>query len=95
MTPPVTPSDAGPIGGAGAPPILVLAASGDPATPLSVARRAVGQLDDAQLLVVRADGHLVYPRAVAAPDSTVGRCVLETVEAYLEDGTTPGRGGCP
>lgn len=95
MTPPVTPSDAGPIGGAGAPPMLVLAASGDPATPLSVARRAVGQLDDAELLVVRAEGHLVYPRAVAAPDSAVGRCVLETVEAYLEDGTTPGRGGCP
>lgn len=101
MTPARTPSatgpvdGAGPVEGAGAGPMLVLAASGDPATPLSAARRAVEEIEEAALLVVRADGHLVYPRAVAAPDSAIGGCVLEAMETYLLEGRTPQRRSCP
>lgn len=83
------------VDGAGAGPILVLAASGDPTTPLSAARRAVEELDQAVLFAIRADQHLVYPYAVAAPDSPAGRCVLGVVESYLVAGTLPTGRGCP
>ncbi len=95
MSPPVAPVAAGRIDGAGAGPILVLSASGDPTTPLSAARRALDDLDEAALLAVRAEQHLVYPYAVAAPGSRTNRCVLDVVEAYLFDGTTPVVDRCP
>lgn len=95
MTPDAAPSDAGPFDGAGAGPILVLAASGDPATPLSAALRAVMDLEDASLLTIRADGHLVYPYAVAEPASRTGRCVLAALEAYLFQGEVPAQSYCP
>ncbi len=95
MSPPVAPVAAGPFDGAGAGPILVLAASGDPTTPLSAARRALDDLDEGTLLAVRAEQHLVYPYAVAAPGSRTNRCVLEVVEAYLVDGTIPATDRCP
>jgi pimeloyl-ACP methyl ester carboxylesterase len=95
MSPTVTTSAAGPFDGAGAGPILVLAASGDPTTPLSAARRAVDDLEDATLLAIRADQHLVYPYAVAAPDTPTHRCVLDAVETYLIDRALPARGVCP
>lgn len=80
--------------GLGAGPILVLAASGDPTTPMSAARRAVEELEDARLLTIRADQHLVYPYAVAAPTSPTGRCVLDAVEGYLLDGRAPVSSSC-
>lgn len=95
MTPDAAPSIAGPFDGGGAGPILVLAASGDPATPLSAAHRAVEDLEDAWLLPIRADRHLLYPQAVAVPTSATSRCVLSTVEAYLIDGVDATRPGCP
>jgi hypothetical protein len=73
----------------------VLAASGDPTTPLSAARRAVEDLAAAHLLVIRAEQHLVYPYAVAAPETPTHRCVLGAVESYLIDGLTPPVGRCP
>ena len=86
---------AGPFTAVGAGPVLVLAASGDPATPLSAALRAIDDLDEAWLLTVRANQHLVYPYAVAAPESATGRCVLSAVESYLVDGTKPPHTACP
>jgi pimeloyl-ACP methyl ester carboxylesterase len=85
----------GPFDGHGAGPILVLAASGDPTTPLSAALRAVDDLEEAWLLAIRADRHLVYPYAVAAPGSATGRCVLDALESYLIDGVIPKNDSCP
>ena len=89
MSPPDTVTAEGPFDAAGAGPVLVLAASGDPTTPLSAARRAVEDLEEAHLLVIRAEQHLVYPYAVAAPETPTHRCVLGAVESYLIDGLTP------
>jgi pimeloyl-ACP methyl ester carboxylesterase len=95
MMPTSPSSEAGPYVGTGAGTVLVLAASGDPATPLSAAVRGVGQLEDVSLLVIRADQHLVYPGAVADPGSATSDCVLRAVEAYLVEGQPPEREGCP
>ena len=81
--------------GAGAGPILVLAASGDPTTPLSAALRAVEDLEDASLLTIRADRHLVYPLAVAADGSTGGDCVLTAIEDHLFERTSATQIDCP
>ncbi len=95
MAPEAAPPVAGHFDGAGAGPILVLAASGDPTTPLSAALRALEDLDDASLLTIRADRHLVYPLAVAAPGSTSGRCVLRAIEDHLFEGTSAAQIQCP
>ena len=95
MAPSFPEADEGRFDGLGAGPILVLAASGDPTTPMSAALRAVEELEDARLLAIRADQHLVYPYAVAAPASPTGRCVLDAVESYLIDGRVPASGSCP
>ncbi|MEX1296733.1 MAG: alpha/beta fold hydrolase [Candidatus Limnocylindrales bacterium] len=95
MVPEASLSAAGPFDGAGAGPIIVLTASGDPATPFSAALRAAEDLDDASLLTIRADRHLVYPYAVAAPGSAAGRCVLATIEGHLFEGASPARIDCP
>ena len=95
MSPPETVTTEGPFDAAGAGPVLVLAASGDPTTPLSAARRAVEDLEAAHLLVIRAEQHLVYPYAVAAPETPTHRCVLGAVESYLIDGLTPTEQRCP
>ena len=85
----------GPFDAAGAGPVLVLAASGDPTTPLSAARRAVDDLEATYLVVIRAEQHLVYPYAVAAPETPTHRCVLGVVESYLVDGLAPTAERCP
>lgn len=95
MSPPDTVTAEGPFDAAGAGPVLVLAASGDPTTPLSAARRAVDDLEEAHLLVIRAEQHLVYPYAVAAPETPTHRCVLGAVESYLLDVVTPTEERCP
>jgi pimeloyl-ACP methyl ester carboxylesterase len=69
----------------GAPPILVVANTGDPTTPYPGAKRMVGELgkEVGVLLTVRAEGHGSYP---------YNRCATRVVDTYLLDGTTPGHG---
>jgi pimeloyl-ACP methyl ester carboxylesterase len=79
----------GPVDAAGAGPILVLATTGDPTTPLSAARRAVADLEEAVLLVLDEEQHLSYPFAVSDPDRPAYRCLLDAVEAYLIEEQAP------
>jgi pimeloyl-ACP methyl ester carboxylesterase len=95
MTPGLTSHARGSYDAAGAGPILVLAASGDPTTPLAGAVRATAELADARLLTVRGDGHVLYPVAVAAPSAPASRCLLEAVREHLVQGQTPGQRSCP
>jgi pimeloyl-ACP methyl ester carboxylesterase len=69
----------------GAPPILVVANTGDPTTPYPGAKGMVGELGNevGVLLTVRAEGHGSYP---------YNRCATRVVNTYLLDGTTPGHG---
>ena len=76
---------------AGAGPVLVLATTGDPATPLAAAKRALADLEDARLLTVAADHHTSYGYAVHLPEHPVYGCVLDAVERYLIDSVPPPR----
>ena len=82
----------GAVNAAGAGPVLVLAATGDPTTPITAAQRSIQDLDEAVLLVIDAEQHLVYPYAVHDPDRPAHRCLLDAVEAYLIDGRLPADG---
>ena len=81
-----------PIDAAGAGPILVVAAQGDPSTPISAAQRATEDLERAVLLTLAEDHHLAYHHAVADPERPAYRCVLDAVEAYLIDLDLPPAG---
>jgi pimeloyl-ACP methyl ester carboxylesterase len=70
---------------AGAGPILVLATTGDPNTPIEAARRALGDLEEASLVVLEREHHLAYPWAVRDPAAPDYHCLLETIETYLID----------
>jgi pimeloyl-ACP methyl ester carboxylesterase len=65
----------------GAPPLLVIGTTRDPATPLRWAVALAGQLSSAVLVTRDGDGHTGYHS-----DNT---CVDTTVEDYLVDGTVP------
>ncbi len=65
----------------GAAPILVLAATGDPATPYAEALSLVDQLDSAALVSFEGDDHIAYDNGDA--------CVLGAVDDYLLDGDVP------
>jgi pimeloyl-ACP methyl ester carboxylesterase len=65
----------------GAAPILVLAATGDPATPYSEALGLVEEMGSATLVSFEGDDHIAYNNG----DS----CVRDTVDAYLLEGTVP------
>ncbi len=95
MQPPGTSVPPVPIDAAGAGPVLVLASSGDPTTPVSSARRALRDLDDAVLLIVDADHHLAYQYALADPMQPAYHCVLDAVEAYLIARVAPTQTRCP
>jgi pimeloyl-ACP methyl ester carboxylesterase len=77
---------------AGAGPILVLATTGDPNTPIEAARRALGDLEDASLVVLEREHHLAYPWAVRDPTAPDYGCLLETMETYLIDLELPAVG---
>jgi hypothetical protein len=62
--------------GAGAPPVLVVATTGDPATPYAWSVDLVERLDSGVLLTHRGQGHTVY-------DVDGPACVVEAVDAYL------------
>lgn len=65
----------------GAPPILVVGTTGDPATPYEWAQALAGQLQSGVLVTFEGDGHTAYRRG--------SRCVDSTVEDYLVGGDVP------
>lgn len=67
--------------GAGAPPILVIGTSRDPATPLAWAESLANQLESGVLITRDGDGHTGYFAG--------NKCVDSAVEDYLIDGTVP------
>jgi pimeloyl-ACP methyl ester carboxylesterase len=71
----------GPIRAAGAPPILVVGTTNDPATPYAQAQRLAGELDSGRLLTYAGEGHTAYGRGHT--------CVDETVDEYLVSRTLP------
>lgn len=69
------------IDGKGAPPILVLGTTRDPATPYESAQALASQLESAVLLTRDGDGHTAY---LSGND-----CIVKAVDTYLLDGTMP------
>ena len=70
-----------PIHAATAGPILVVATTGDPATPYSEAKDLVKQLVTSHLVTYRGEGHTAYD--LGHP------CVDKAVDAYLDSGVVP------
>jgi pimeloyl-ACP methyl ester carboxylesterase len=66
---------------AGAPPILVIGTSNDPATPYAWAQSLADQLDSGVLISYTGEGHTIYGQGVA--------CVDDVVDAYFLRGTVP------
>ncbi|WP_407568296.1 alpha/beta hydrolase [Arsenicicoccus dermatophilus] len=77
------PSLAHPVKAAGAAPIVVVGTTRDPATPYEQAVSLARQLDSGRLITRDGDGHTGYHRGSA--------CVDQAVDAYLTQGTDPGR----
>ncbi len=76
---PVPPARApAPVEAAGAPPILVLGTTGDPATPYEWAVALADQLESGVLVTREGEGHTAYGKG--------SRCVDASVEAWLVDG---------
>jgi pimeloyl-ACP methyl ester carboxylesterase len=69
------------INAAGAPPILVIGTTNDPATPYVWAERLAEQLDSGQLITYEGEGHTAYNKS--------NSCVNDAVDDYLIDGTVP------
>ena len=72
------------IRGAGAPPIVVVGTTRDPATPMRWAESLAEQLESGVLIRRDGDGHTGY--------NAGNGCVDEAVEAYLLEGTVPADG---
>jgi hypothetical protein len=70
-----------PLHAAGAPPILVVGTTRDPATPLTWARALAEELDSGILVKRDGDGHTGY--------NSGNDCVDTTVESYLVAGKVP------
>lgn len=73
----------GPVSAAGAPPILVVGTTDDPATPYAWAVNVSHELSRSALLTVDGDSHVAY---------FYSACVRADVQAYLVDGVTPPAG---
>jgi pimeloyl-ACP methyl ester carboxylesterase len=69
-----------PAKGTGAPPIVVVGSTGDPATPYAWSKSLAKQLESAVLVTRRGDGHTGY---------SFSKCVQKAVDAYLVDLKTP------
>jgi pimeloyl-ACP methyl ester carboxylesterase len=65
----------------GAPPILVVGTTNDPATPYAQAVSLSQQLSSGVLVTYDGEGHTIYAQGVA--------CVDDTVDAYFLEGTVP------
>ncbi|MBE1564199.1 alpha/beta hydrolase [Nonomuraea africana] len=77
-----------PLAARGAPPILVVGTTRDPATPYGWARAMAAQLESGVLLTLDGDGHTAYLNGSS--------CVDGTVDAYLVWGRIPRDGmRCP
>ncbi|WP_372337710.1 alpha/beta hydrolase [Streptomyces sp. MK5] len=68
----------------GAPPIVVVGTTRDPATPYRWAQSLASQLSSARLLTFVADGHTAYGRG--------SRCIDSAIDTYLLHGTPPTQG---
>nr|WP_205809085.1 alpha/beta hydrolase [Micromonospora sp. HNM0581] len=81
-------SDPYPTGRAeGAPPILVVGTTGDPATPYEQTPALAEMLGVGRVLTWEGEGHTAYPQTT---------CITEAVDAYLIDLTVPAEGErCP
>jgi pimeloyl-ACP methyl ester carboxylesterase len=71
----------GPVKGAGAPPIVVVGTTGDPATPYQWAESLAGELESGVLVTYVGEGHIAYDER--------DPCVVGAVDKYLIDGTPP------
>lgn len=71
----------------GAPPILVVGTTGDPATPYEQTPKLAGMLGVGRVLTWEGEGHTAYPQT---------QCISEAVDRYLIDLTVPPEGKrCP
>jgi pimeloyl-ACP methyl ester carboxylesterase len=66
----------------GAPPVVVIGTTGDPATPYAWSKALAEQLASGVLLTYRGDGHTVYRAGAPA-------CLVEPVNDYLITGKAP------
>jgi pimeloyl-ACP methyl ester carboxylesterase len=66
---------------AGAPPIVVIGTTRDPATPLAWAEALAGELESGRLITRDGDGHTAFQRG--------NSCVDDAVENFLIKGTVP------
>lgn len=69
------------ISGEGAPPIVVIGTTRDPATPYEWAESLASQLDSGVLISRDGDGHTAY--------GSGNECITKAVDTYLVDGTVP------
>ena len=65
----------------GAPPILVIGTTNDPATPYAWAQALASQLSSGVMITHKGEGHTVYNQGVT--------CIDDTVDAFFLDGTVP------
>ncbi|MEO3742859.1 alpha/beta hydrolase [Plantactinospora sp. B5E13] len=71
----------------GAPPIVVVGTTGDPATPYEQTAKLADMLGVGRVLTWEGEGHTAYPQT---------RCVTDAVDAYLIDLRVPAEGTrCP
>jgi pimeloyl-ACP methyl ester carboxylesterase len=68
----------------GAPPIVVIGTTRDPATPLAWAKALAGELDSGVLVTRNGDGHTAFNRG--------NSCVDSSVQNYFVQGTVPQNG---
>lgn len=66
-----------PLAAKGAPPILVVGTTRDPATPYKWAQALAGQLESGTLLTYDGDGHTAYGRGSDCVDTAINRYLLE------------------
>ncbi len=72
-----------PARGTGAPPIVVVGSTLDPATPYAWAKALAKQLESATLVTRKGDGHTAY---------FASKCIRTAIDAYLLDLTVPKAG---
>jgi pimeloyl-ACP methyl ester carboxylesterase len=72
-----------PVAAPGAPPIVLVGSTGDPATPYAWAQAVARQLSSAVLVTRVGEGHTGY---------LVSACVRDAIDAYLLDRSVPGVG---
>lgn len=70
-----------PVVGKGAPPVLVVATTNDPATPLKWAVAVAEQLESGVLIEFEGEGHIAYSQGDA--------CVINAVDSYFIEGEVP------